>query len=345
MHGLRSLIDCVLGNFLLASLLLSAVTPSIGWTDEAGSLGAVSKLQGEYLGVIAGNKQNIGLQAVAIDAAHLKIHLLDEGLPGFGYSAKSNRIADQPIELAVKSENGQATGWINQYAFELDGKQARIFDRGGSHSKPIATLQKVIRQSPTLGRMPPAGATQLTETDSHHDILAALVEASISDVQRERETVAVINSNRRCKLHIEFQIALDIEPKVVDPKHADSAIFLDGLCQISIVDSFGRIANNNLCGAIGNRRQPSLNMCLPPQSWQTYDIELSALKYDPNAKKISSADLTVLLNGFKIHDRVQISGSNQSYALGDFQTLSLVFSGGGDRVKFKNIWLLVEVEK
>ena len=48
-------------------------------------------------------------------------------------------------------------------------------------------------------------------------------------------------------------------------------------------------------GAASTYRQtaPKINMCYPPLRWQTYDIDFTAAKFDPQGKKIKNAIVTV----------------------------------------------------
>jgi len=43
------------------------------------------------------------------------------------------------------------------------------------------------------------------------------------------------------------------------------------------------------------------NACLPPSTWQTYDVDFVAARWDASGNKISDAKLTVWLNGQPIH--------------------------------------------
>ena len=82
-------------------------------------------------------------------------------------------------------------------------------------------------------------------------------------------------------------------------------------------------------------------MCLPPLTWQTYDIEFTAARFGKDGAKTSDAVITVLHNGVKIHDAVKlpkgtgIGGTRPEGAEGP-----IIFQGHGNPVAFRNIWIL-----
>jgi hypothetical protein len=80
-------------------------------------------------------------------------------------------------------------------------------------------------------------------------------------------------------------------------------------------------------------------MCLPPLSWQTYDIDFTAAKWDGD-KKMANARATVKLNGVTIIDNAEIpdktgGGQKESAAPGAIQ-----FQNHGNPVYYRNIWVL-----
>jgi hypothetical protein len=83
-----------------------------------------------------------------------------------------------------------------------------------------------------------------------------------------------------------------------------------------------------------------VNMCFPPLTWQTYDIDFEAAKFDGAGKKTKNAIITVKHNGVTIHDKVEINGETgggkpETSAPGPIQ-----LQGHGNPVFYQNIWVI-----
>ncbi|MEJ6569092.1 MAG: DUF1080 domain-containing protein, partial [Akkermansiaceae bacterium] len=82
----------------------------------------------------------------------------------------------------------------------------------------------------------------------------------------------------------------------------------------------------NECGGLYPWKTPDVNMCLPPLTWQTYDVEFRAAKED------QKSTLTVKHNGVVIHDKVELK--NQK-AQGNIH-----LQDHGNPVRYRNIWVV-----
>ena len=112
------------------------------------------------------------------------------------------------------------------------------------------------------------------------------------------------------QLHLEFRTPF--MPTAQGMARGNSGVYVKKMWEIQIVDSFGwntenrkfeRLSGFGRCGGIQEMVKPRLNMCYPPLSWQTYDVEFTAAKFGEAGNKISPAMMTVRLNGIVIHDK------------------------------------------
>jgi len=76
-------------------------------------------------------------------------------------------------------------------------------------------------------------------------------------------------------------------------------------------------------------------MCLPPLIWQTYDVEFNARKTDEAGKEIPGPGFTVRHNGVVVHGGYGLSGSPGAQR-------GLKFQQHGNRVQYRNIWVVEE---
>jgi hypothetical protein len=87
-------------------------------------------------------------------------------------------------------------------------------------------------------------------------------------------------------------------------------------------------------------------MCLPPLSWQTYDVVLTAAKFDAEGNRTDWPRITVKLNGVLVHDDLELKKDNTASApakgpLKDTEG-PIFIQDHGNPVVFRNIWVIPE---
>ena len=86
------------------------------------------------------------------------------------------------------------------------------------------------------------------------------------------------------------------------------------------------------------RSRPIVNMCLPPETWQTYDIDYTAAKFDAEGKVIEDAILTVRQNGVLIHDHLRVKPTPGGLGGNAVPKGPLMLQDHGNTLWFRNLW-------
>jgi hypothetical protein len=283
-------------------------------------------IQGEYSGENSeGDK--VGLNIIALGDGKFQGVGFTGGLPGNGWD-EGEKLAfiikgdgekmvftdPDTNEYEVKIKNGKLMAWLEGNKF--------------------AELKKVIRKSPTLGAKPPKGAVVLFDGTTVDKFKNAKLSEDKLLIPRA-DSIQRFGSH---KLHIEF--FLPFKPKARGQGRGNSGCYLQGRYEVQVLDSFGLEGRNNECGGIYSIKAPDLNMCYPPLSWQTYDIEFTAAKFK-DGKKMEDARMTVLHNGVKIHDNVKLPKRTTASPLPEGPEPGyLHLQDHGNPVRYRNIWVV-----
>jgi hypothetical protein len=139
------------------------------------------------------------------------------------------------------------------------------------------------------------------------------------------------------QLHLEFNVPY--LPQARGQRRGNSGVFLAGIYELQVLDSYGLKPQDNDCGAIYHQVAPSVNACKPPLQWQTYDVTFHKARAEAG-KVVKKARVTVFQNGIKIIDDAEIvltPGGAREVKEGDDGPLWL--QDHGSDVQYRNIWL------
>ena len=282
-------------------------------------------------------------QVIALGDGAYQANLLDEFDKRIPPIALLNgREADGKVAFAGKAagEKLKGTEWT---ATIEGGKFAGAFkgDAAGT-----LELGKVVRPSPTLGAKPPEGAVVLFdgrcvsdwETRDHKPCPFKLLE---DEQAMEVRGGGAISKQKfgDCRLHLEFRTPF--MPKARGQGRGNSGVYLQGRYEVQVLDSYGLKGESNECGGVYGVGRPLANMCAPPLQWQTYDITFTAPRFDKDGKKTANARLTVVHNGVKIQDNIEVPNPTTANWGGDPSApAGLHLQDHGNPVQYRNIWVV-----
>jgi len=287
-------------------------------------------VQGEYLAegvrLPEGTKDKIGAQVVALGSGKFDVYLLDGGLPGEGWQRGDLRFrlrAERNPEGVVVLDDG---GWKGRFS---DGKLELAHEKGFA-----CQLVKVERKSPTLGAKPPEGAIVLFDGTN----LDWFPGGKFGPEQSLFSGVISKPAFNSCQIHLEFRLTW--MPEARGQARSNSGVYVHNCYEIQVLDSFGLEGLHNECGGIYSIKDPDVNMCFPPMTWQTYDIDFIAPKYDESGNKIANARITVRHNGVVIHDNFELPRATPGGQPEGPGPRGIQLQGHGCHVHYRNIWVV-----
>ena len=303
-------------------------SPKLTWIDpeKAAKEDPDFSIQGEYYKEGA----PVGIQLVALGDGKFTAYFLENGLPGKGWKKEDSRA----IYNLTRKENQLIPDKKSPFSLTL-GK-GNITVKIGKSIPSI--LPRIERRSPTLGAKAPEGATVLFDGTS----VEHWENGKMKNGLLQATGTTSKPTFKSYKLHLEFRPPY--KPFARGQGRGNSGIYFGGRWETQILDSFGLDGKMNECGGIYSIAEPRLNMCLPPLKWQTYDVDFTAAKFDPEGKMTDWPSMTVKLNGVLIHENQKLTkdfttASPKNGPLKD-EARPVYLQNHGNPVVFRNIWVL-----
>lgn len=207
-------------------------------------------------------------------------------------------------------------------------------------------MKRVELKSPTLGAAPPPGATVLfdgtTDSLAKHwvDRKGGPPPWTVENGYMEVKSADILTKEKMgdAQVHVEFMTPF--MPKAKGQGRGNSGVYLQGLYEVQVLDSFGQPPRDNEAGGIYRLAIPKVNAALPPGEWQTYDITFRAGKFDSEGKLTEPPRITVVHNGQTIHEDVKLIRTTQG-GIGNNPAKpgGILLQNHGNPVRYRNIWL------
>jgi hypothetical protein len=312
---------------LVACFALAGAAFAAALSDEA--------VQGIYEGTVkdAGGEMKVEARIVACGKGTYKAFLRTQVSPRVIGKIELDGKAEGD-GVAFKGKAGDVE-WTASYG---GGSIKGTGSRGGT-----LNLNRIVRESPTLGAKPPAGAVVLLGEKKYDGVVKKApkdgkepewtpVDGGGIQVPKGGMNSKQTLGDASFRLHVEFKCPL--MPDARDQGRGNSGVFLPNGDEIQVLDSFGMTTyTGGSCGGLYKYKNPDAFdvfplASLPPLQWQTYDIEYHVLKQ--GGKLAGKPRVTVFHNGIRIHNNFELQ---KDAKLGAIQ-----FQDHGNAVHYRNIW-------
>jgi hypothetical protein len=315
-------------TFLGLALVVAAISSAHAAPGEAfidaKEAGKDFEIQGEYVGGEGDSRR--GAQIIALGDGKFEGIGYSGGLPGDGWKR-----GDEAYKSQGEWKEDAVVFTTDDYTATVKGGVLTV---KAKDSDDKFEMKKVERKSPTLEAKAPQGAIVLfdgstADTFENGKLVDGKYLAASNCSSKERFADHT--------LHIEFRTPF--MPKARGQGRGNSGVYMQSRYELQVLDSFGLEGENNECGGIYQIAKPIVNMCLPPLTWQTYDIEFNAAKYD-GGKKTVNARCTIKHNGVTVHDDLELPNGNPGKSPEGPEELGLFLQDHDNPVVFRNIWVV-----
>jgi hypothetical protein len=316
--------------------------------------------QGEYVGTITGGAK-LGAWLISRGSSKFDVVILPGGLldltkaatgkadPNGGWDGKT-RFSATNITLSGTTFTATITGGGTTYLLtSITGTgNARVLN-GTAGGAAFALERKTgeygqggDRHSPTTG-FRPEGKSWLTGFQSWFvDGNKATTADATADLAKWKNRdngvqlkygnflyrgVQSAASHGSCFLHIEMRNPF--MPTATGQSRGNSGIYLRGMHEQQVLDSFGSTALQDDFGAVYKVKVPAVNAALPPLTWQTYDIYYTA-------GTGTNGTFTTYANGVQVQDATPVTVITEA----GFNGTTLYLQNHGNEVIYNNIWMI-----
>ena len=317
------------GRFIVLAIVVAAA-----------SVALADPFMGEYKGTFyADSRTQIPATAnVVAESEHDWRILIDAVSPEAGRQGAHievyGNLQGQGVDISYPSGGYRWHGGIRDGHLSVGSEYGQHFE-----------LDKAARKSPNEGLQPPAGAVVLLpfKKGAKTDLAAwtnpnwEVLDNGAARVRQGSNTTKERFGDIK-QLHVEFWLPL--EPGNRGQGRANSGVFLNDTYEVQVLDSFGLAYTSGDCGSLYSIKRPDVNASLPPETWQTYDIEFRTPRLNDDGSIKEGARITVVHNGIKIHDNVQIPQPTANPKAEQRITGPIQLQDHSHPIQYRNIWLV-----
>lgn len=322
----------LLTGCLALSLSLSAFAADVKEIELQGNFeGSATSPTGETMPLtaqIVALGQGKHVAKIIVGDATVEVKGMTKGKPEDGLC-----LYEETIDLGADVGKVKVSGKVENKVFSGTAE--------GSDGIHKFSLNRVEKGSPTLGQKAPEGAIVLQDgtnmnawiQEPYWDVRNGVMNMSGNSIRTKEEFPSV-------QLHLEFKTPFMPSAEPGSQQRGNSGVYVMGRYEVQVLDSFTDEPKDNLCGGIYQKAVPTTKACLPPEEWQTYDIEFHAPKFDASGAKTADAVITVKHNGITIHNNVKLPSPTPG-GVSDQEAPKgvLMLQDHHDRVEYRNIWL------
>lgn len=319
------------------------------WTlpPTEGAVATDFSLVGEYLGVVRGAESQPaadsaaeptadavtattevrrGIQIRNLGDGEFEARVYSGGLPG-----QDGFQNDDPMVLLGRRSGQTLVLSGGPWAMFVTPTNCKIIDATGA---TLGTLDRIERQSPTLGATPPEGAIVLFDGSD----TSAFMNGEMNSQSLLTQGADIREMLGDFDMHVEFRIPH--MPKLRDQQRGNSGLYLQSRYECQVLDSFGDANVFNGLGALYRYKAPKMNMAFPPLSWQSYDVHFTAARFAADGSKVRNARITTWVNGVMVQDDEELPGPTGAGKEESPTLLPTKIQDHNDPVRFRNIWVI-----
>jgi len=206
-------------------------------------------------------------------------------------------------------------------------------------------LDKFERKSPKEGLKPPQDAIVLLPfEDGVKPDMSAWMNSNWKSLDNGAMQVNKGDNDTKEQFgdieHFHLEFKLPLEPNNRGQGRANSGVYFAGQFEVQVLDSFGLVHTSGDCAGLYNIARARVNACLPPETWQTYDVKFRAPRLNADGSIKENPRITVYQNGIKVQDDVEIPYSGNRWRGKSEATGPIHLQDHGHPIQYRNIWLV-----